>query len=503
MRVTKVAIFLSAAVAVGAVIDPLGLWHGHQGPTPAIAAESKGGKFSDDTYKYLELFGDVFERVRKDYVEEVSDQDLLENAINGMLTSLDPHSSYLPAKGFQEMQEQTKGEFGGLGIEITMEGGFVKVVSPIDETPAARAGMQPGDFIVAIDGKPVLGLTLNEAVDKMRGPTDSPVVLTVRRQGVDPFDLKMNRAVIKIQSVRHRTEGDVGYIRITSFNEQTQPGLEAAIKDIKAKLGAKLKGYVVDLRNNPGGLLDQAVSVSDTFLDHGEIVSTRTRRAEDTQRFNAKPGDLADGKPLVVLINDGSASASEIVAGALQDHGRAILLGTKSFGKGSVQTIIPLGRGESAMRLTTARYYTPSGRSIQALGITPDIEVQPAQVTRQAQTGFRRAEADLRGALRNDTIGPDGKPKQDTGAPAGAPPGALPAGSAIPKEDGKDKDGAKDKDGKKPGAKPEAKGDGKDAAKDAKDGKKDTDAEDYQLARALDLLQGIALYQKGASSAAR
>jgi carboxyl-terminal processing protease len=490
MRVTKVAITLAAGLAAVAVVGPLGLWRGHD--RAAIAAESKGAKFSDDTYKYLELFGDVFERVRKDYVEEVSDQELLENAINGMLTSLDPHSGYLPAKGFQEMQEQTKGEFGGLGIEVTMEGGFVKVVSPIDDTPAARAGVQPGDFIVAIDGKPVLGLTLNEAVDKMRGPVDTAITITVRRQGVDPFDLKMNRAVVKIQSVRHRVEGDIGYIRITSFNEQTQAGLEAAIKDLKAKVGPKLKGYVLDLRNNPGGLLDQAVSVSDTFLDHGEIVSTRTRRAEETQRFNAKPGDLADGKPLVVLINDGSASASEIVAGALQDHGRAILLGTKSFGKGSVQTIIPLGRGESAMRLTTARYYTPSGRSIQALGITPDIEVAQAQVTRTAQ-GFRRAEADLRGALRNDTLDADGRPKQP-GVPAGAPPGALPAGSAVPKDEAPAKPGAK------PEAKPEAKADGK----DAKDGaKKDTDADDYQLARALDLLQGIALYQKASAASAR
>jgi carboxyl-terminal processing protease len=338
---------------------------------------------------------------------------------------------------------------------------------------------------------------------------DSSITVTIRRQGVDPFDLKIGRAVIKIQSVRHRAEGDIGYIRITSFNEQTQIGLEAAIKDLKTKIGPKLKGYVLDLRNNPGGLLDQAVSVSDTFLDHGEIVSTRTRRPEDTQRFNAKPGDLADGKPMIVLINDGSASASEIVAGALQDHGRAILLGTKSFGKGSVQTIIPLGRGESAMRLTTARYYTPSGRSIQALGITPDIEVQPAQVTPVAQTGFRRAEADLRGALHNDTLDANGNPKQPGAAPAGAPPGALPAGSAVPNADAP----AQQKPGAKPtgkdmssttpagakGAQDAKNADGKGA--DGKDtAKKDGEADDYQLARALDLLQGIALYAKTASN---
>ncbi|MBM3516146.1 MAG: S41 family peptidase, partial [Alphaproteobacteria bacterium] len=319
-------------------------------------AKAEDAKFSGDTYKYLELFGNVFERVRKDYVEETTDQDLLEAAINGMLTSLDPHSGYMPAKSFKDMQEQTKGEFGGLGIEVTMEGGFVKVVSPIDDTPASKAGVQPGDLIIAIDGKPVLGMSLNDAVDKMRGLVDTEIAIMMRRQGIEPFELKLKRAVIRVQSVRFRTEGDVGYLRIGSFNEQTQPGLDDAIKEVKAKLGDKLKGYVIDLRNNPGGLLDQAVSVSDTFLERGEIVSTRTRRLEETQRYNARPGDQTMGKPLVVLINDGSASASEIVAGALQDHGRAVVLGTKSFGKGSVQTIIPLGgNNESAMRLTTAR----------------------------------------------------------------------------------------------------------------------------------------------------
>ncbi len=436
---------------------------------PVLAGEAakSTGKFGDDTYKYLELFGDVFERVRKDYVEEVSDQELLENAINGMLTSLDPHSGYMPAKGTQEMQEQMRGEFGGLGIEVTMEGGIVKVVSPIDDTPASRAGVQPGDYIIAIDGKPAIGLTLNEAVDKMRGPINSSIVVTLRRAGVDPFDVKLTRAVIKVQSVSSRAEGDVGYIRLSGFTEQTQPGLDAAIKKLKTTIGPeKIKGYVVDLRNNPGGLLDQAVSVSDTFLDRGEIVSTRSRRAEETQRYNAKPGDATEGKPIVVLINDGSASASEIVAGALQDHGRAILLGTKSFGKGSVQTIIPLARGESAMRLTTARYFTPSGRSIQAKGVEPDIEVQPAKVETLATNGFRRAEGDLKGALtnpddKNKPIDPLAKPD-----PKAAPPAAPPAPGAN--------------------ADPDKKPDEKQAAAD----------QDYQLRRALDLLAGIALYQR-------
>ncbi len=436
----------------------------------------KGGKFSEDTYKYLELFGDVFERVRKDYVEDVSDQQLLENAINGMLTGLDPHSGYMPAKNFQDMQEQTKGEFGGLGIEVVGENNFVKVVSPIDDTPAARAGIQSGDYIVAIEGKSAAGLTVNEAVDKMRGPVNSSITITIRRIGQDPFDVKLTRAVIKVRTVTARAEGDIAYIRIAQFTEQTQPGLDKALKDMKEKIGDKLKGYVVDLRNNPGGLLDQAVSVSDTFLDRGEIVSTRTRHSEETQRFNAKAGDQADGKPVVVLINDGSASASEIVAGALQDHGRAILLGTKSFGKGSVQTIIPLARGESAMRLTTARYYTPSGRSIQALGIEPDIEVQPAKVEKiaTAATSLRRAEADLKGALKNDTVkDKDAKPDAKTApGPTSQAPGAPGAPSA--------------------GA---AKGAPGDAAAEPP-------PEDYQLTRALDLLRGIALYQRASAPSA-
>ena len=362
-------------------------------------------KFADDTYRQLELFGNVFERVRKDYVEDVSDQDLIEAAINGMLTSLDPHSSFLSAKSFEDMQEQTKGEFGGLGIEVTLENGFVKVVSPIDDTPAYDAGLQPGDYITGIDGNNVLGLTLGEAVEMMRGPVDTDITITIRREGVEAFDVTLTRAVIQIRSVRHRVEGDVGYLRVTSFTEQTQVGLENSIESIKNELGGLLKGYVLDLRSNPGGLLDQAVSVTDTFLDRGEIVSTRTRYSEETERRTAKKGDLTDGLPIVVLINDGSASASEIVAGALQDHGRAIILGTKSFGKGSVQTIIPM-QDSSAMRLTTARYYTPSGRSIQGTGIEPDILVVPATVERLAARN-RRSESSLRGALTNDTLDDD------------------------------------------------------------------------------------------------
>ncbi len=338
---------------------------------------------SAETYKQLNLFGEVFERVRAEYVDDVSDDTLVESAINGMLTSLDPHSNYLNTKNFNDMKVQTRGEFGGLGIEVSMESGLVKVVSPIDDTPAARAGLKPGDLITHLDGDPVQGMTLPEAVEKMRGLIGSEIKLTIRREGKDPFDVKLTRATIKIQSVRSHLEGDtIGYIRITSFNEQTDVGLNNAMKNLKQQAGNKLSGVVLDLRNNPGGLLDQAVAVSDAFLDKGEIVSTRGRRSEDAQRYNARPGDIASGLPLAVLINGGSASASEIVAGALQDHHRAILLGTKSFGKGSVQTIIPLP-GHGAMRLTTARYYTPSGRSIQAKGIDPDIVVEAAKIEKE------------------------------------------------------------------------------------------------------------------------
>ena len=340
-----------------------------------------------NTYRQLNLFGDVFERVRADYVEPTDDSKLVESAINGMLTSLDPHSSYMTPKTFRDMQVQTRGEFGGLGIEVTMENGFVKVVTPIDDTPASRAGMRPNDYITHIDGTPILGMTLSDAVDKMRGPANSSVTLTVIRKGTDePFEVKLTRAIITIKSVRHNREGDIGYIRITSFNEQTSDLLGKAINELSKEIGqARLKGYILDMRNNPGGLLDQAITVSDDFIEGGEIVSTRGRHSEDTQRFNG-----------------GSASASEIVAGALQDHRRATVLGTRSFGKGSVQTIIPLG-SDGALRLTTARYYTPAGRSIQAKGIEPDIIVlqtdpddetkkKPATIGESALPGHLAAE---------------------------------------------------------------------------------------------------------------
>ena len=320
-----------------------------------------------DTYKQLNLFGDVFERVRLQYVDPVEDKELIENAVNGMLSALDPHSSYLNAEDFEDMQVSTRGTFGGLGIEVTMDNGFVKVVSPIDDTPAFRAGVKAGDYVVQIDDEPVLGMTLSEAVDLMRGEVGTDIHIDIRRES-DPniIPIKITRDIIKIRSVRHRVEGKAGYIRVTTFNQNTEDGVKKAIKEIKDELGADLHGYVLDLRNNPGGLLDQAIAIADTFLERGEIVSTRGRDEDDIERDNARSGDLADGLPIVVLINGGSASASEIVAGALQDHKRAIVLGTKSFGKGSVQTVIPLPGGDGAMRLTTARYYTPSGRSIQA-----------------------------------------------------------------------------------------------------------------------------------------
>ena len=357
---------------------------------------------NSDTYQQLNLFGDVFERVRADYVEKPDDRKLVESAINGMLSGLDPHSSYMDPKSFRYMQVQTRGEFGGLGIEVTMEDGLIKVVAPIDDTPAAKAGVMANDIITKLDDEQVQGLTLNQAVDKMRGAVNSKIKLTIARKGVDkPIVLTIVRDIIRVKSVRSHAEGDdVGYIRITQFNEQTADGLKQAINDLDSQLGAdKIKGFVVDLRNNPGGLLDQAISVSDTFLDKGEIVSTRGRNPEETQRFNARPGDMTHGKPVIVLINGGSASASEIVAGALQDHKRATLIGTRSFGKGSVQTIIPLGAGNGALRLTTARYYTPSGRSIQAQGIKPDIEVLqdvPASLKDEVES---EGEASLRGHL--------------------------------------------------------------------------------------------------------
>lgn len=355
-----------------------------------------GQETTSETYRMLDRFGEAFEQVRANYVEEVSDEELIEAAINGMLASLDPHSNFLDLNNFSEMQVDTRGEFGGLGIEVTMENGFVRVVSPIDGTPAAEAGIQAGDYITDIDGTPVQGMNLNDAVDLMRGPVDTEITLTIARPDVEPFEVVLVRAVITIESVRSRVERNVGYIRITRFTEQTQPGLERALEDIRAEAGDNLEGLVLDLRNNPGGLLEQAISVSDSFLEQGEIVSTRGRHAEDTTRFNARPGDLAEGLPLIVLINGGSASASEIVAGALQDHHRAIVVGTSSFGKGSVQTIMELP-GNVAMKLTTARYYTPSGRSIQAVGIVPDIVVEQATLQTVEEQGIR--ESDLRGAL--------------------------------------------------------------------------------------------------------
>ncbi|WP_169566177.1 S41 family peptidase [Sneathiella limimaris] len=356
---------------------------------------------SSETYKQLNLFGDVFAKIREDYVEEVDDAKLIEAAINGMLASLDPHSSYLNPKNYSGMKIQTRGKFGGLGIEVTMEGGIIKVVAPIDDTPAAAAGVKAGDYITHLDGEPVLGLTLSEAVERMRGLVDTDISLTIRREGLkEPLEITITRAIITVQSVRGRLEDDnLIYVRISSFTEQTDSGLRKTIARLSEEAGEEIRGIIVDLRNNPGGLLDQAIAVSDAFLTKGEIVSTRGRDPQDSQRYNATPDDVVDGKPIVVLINGGSASASEIVAGALQDHRRAVVLGTQSFGKGSVQTIVPL-QGNGAMRMTTARYYTPSGISIQAKGITPDIEVEQAKLE-ILEPRSRRTEADLRNHLEN------------------------------------------------------------------------------------------------------
>ncbi|MFQ5954536.1 MAG: S41 family peptidase [Kiloniellales bacterium] len=420
---------LAAALAAALLLTP--------GPAPAAEDDT-------DTYRYLQLLGSIFERVRADYVEEKSDKQLIESAIQGMLNSLDPHSSYLNERSFSDMQVQTKGEFGGLGIEVTMENGFVKVVSPIDDTPAYRAGLKTGDYITHLDGDSVQGLALAEAVEKMRGQVNTDIVLTIRRENREPFDVTITRDIIRITPVRRRVEGKMGYLRITAFNEQTEEAAQNAIEKLKAEIGEdEILGLVIDLRNNPGGLLDQAVAVSDLFLEQGEIVSTRGRDPEATQRFNARAGDAIGGVPIVVLINGGSASASEIVAGALQDHQRAIVMGTRSFGKGSVQTIIPQ-RGQVAIRLTTALYYTPSGRSIQATGIEPDIVVEQARLEKTDQVA-RRRERDLRGAL-----------------------GAM--------EDPAEEDAGGSETS--------------DAAQEAE--------EDYQLARALDLLRGISLYRERA-----
>ncbi|WP_209507125.1 MULTISPECIES: S41 family peptidase [unclassified Ruegeria] len=378
------------------------------GPLLAQEAENKAS-----VYEQLDLFGDIFERIRAQYVEEVEPEELIEAAIDGMLTSLDPHSSYLSPDDAEQMRVQTRGEFGGLGIEVTQEEGFVKVVSPIDDTPADAAGIEAGDFITHVDGESILGLTLDKAVDLMRGPVGSEIIITVVREGEpDPFDVTIIRDTIKLTAVRARTEGTSVVLRVTTFNDQTFPNLQEGLQEQIAEAGGidKVNGFVLDLRNNPGGLLTQAIKVSDAFLNEGEIVSTRGRDPNEGERFNATPGDLAEGKPIVVLINGGSASASEIVAGALQDHRRAIVVGTKSFGKGSVQTVMPL-RGDGAMRLTTSRYYTPSGRSIQALGVSPDIIVEqprPAPAEEEEESNGRtRSEADLRGSLNNDSLSED------------------------------------------------------------------------------------------------
>ena len=371
---------------------------------------------TQETFEYLDLFGNILERVRSNYVEEVDDVELIQAAIRGMLSSLDPHSGYLDPESFNDMQVQTRGEFGGLGIEITQEDGFVRVVSPIDDTPADRAGLEAGDFITHVDGESILGLTLQESVDLLRGEVGSPVTVTVARDGTEPFDIDIVRDIIQIRAVRQRAENEVGYIRITTFSQNVSDDLDKAFQEIDREIGAdQVRGYVLDLRNNPGGLLEQAVAVSDAFLERGEIVSTRGRNPEDIERHNARPGDLADGLPVVVLVNGGSASASEIVSGALQDHRRAVVVGTKTFGKGSVQTISPIG-DKGALRLTIARYYTPSGRSIQGRGLQPDIIVEhiPAIDSEAEEPAGRprSKESDLRGSI-DDGLEDDAQAREE------------------------------------------------------------------------------------------
>ena len=416
-----------------------------------------------ETYKALNLFGDVFEQARANYVDKVEDKKLVEYALNGMLMSLDPHSNYMSEEETKAMMVQNRGEFGGLGIEVTMENGVVKVVSPIDETPAARAGLQSGDLIVELDGKQVMGMTLNEAIEKMRGKVGTEIILTVVREGAkEPLKFRLVRDTIQIKSVRSRViDGKAAYIRITTFNAQTFTGLKKAIEDAQKEAGNNLIGYILDLRNNPGGLLEQAIQVSDAFIDKGEIVSTRGRNADDMRRDNATAGDLTNGLPLVVVINGGSASASEIVAGALQDHKRGILMGTRSFGKGSVQTLFDVPGGGS-IKITTARYFTPSGRSIQAKGIVPDIVVERAKVVAEKEGFSEIHEADLKGALANPN--------------------------------GDDKATEKPEEKVEPTLKPDEVKDEKPKEDAKKDGKKTVgDKDDYQLVRALDLLTGIAL----------
>ncbi len=458
------SVFASALLATTAYILPV-IDH------PAMAEDNK------ETYKLMDLFADVFQKVRTEYVEPVNDEELIEAALNGMLSSLDPHSSYLNPKNSKDMDINTKGEFGGLGIEVTMENGWIKVVSPFDDTPAFRAGLQPGDYITHLDGESVQGLSLNDAVDRMRGAPNTDIKLTIRRPSTpEPIEVKLTRAVIKIPTIRSHADGNVGYIRITQFSQTTDADLRQHVSQLQKEVGKNLAGFVIDLRNNPGGLLDQAIAVSDDFLDKGEIVSTRARRPEDMQRYFAKPGDITNGLPMVVLINDGSASASEIVAGALQDHHRAVLLGTRSFGKGSVQTLIPLP-GHGSLRLTTARYFTPSGRSIQAVGIEPDIKVLQSKVEAiQVPDADRRAESRLFRALPN----PDGKKLQkDDGKAAPAPSSSNTQGGT-----------------------PEAEDSGKSTSPVAQLGsiKMGDSSQDYQYARALDLLKGLSLYRMANSS---
>ena len=447
---------------------------------PLSAAPDKGGAG-------LSLFSEVFDEVRTNYVEPVTDLKLAEGAIKGMLAELDPHSSYMDAKEYGEMQVQTRGEFGGLGMQVTMENGLVKVISPIDDTPAAKAGIQSGDLILAIDDAPVTDMTLSEAVDKLRGPVGTQVKLTMRRQGVQPFEMKLTRGDIKVDPVKfHVADGDIGYVRITSFSERTDSAVQQAIKAIKAQTGGKLAGIVLDLRNNPGGLLDQAIAVSNDFLDKGEIVSIKGRLPKDNRSYQAQPDhDLARGLPVVVLINGGSASASEIVAGALQDLHRAVLLGTRSFGKGSVQTVLAVKESGGAIRLTTALYYTPSGRSIQAKGIEPDVVVAPAKIEKVA-VGDTLHEADLKGALKNTDAGSASAahvtaPPSSTPAPASAvpPPQAAAPSAPLPP-------------GATPLAQPET------AALDINTIGTDSD---YQFVRAVDLLHGLKLFKRTAAAA--
>ena len=414
----------------------------------ALSVTGSTASKNKETYEYLDLFGQIFDRVRSQYVDNVTDEELIEKAIDGMLTGLDPHSGYMDEEVWEEMQMDTQGKFGGLGIEITMEEGFVKVISPIEDTPAYKAGVLAGDFIIQIDDTPVFGLTLSEAVDLMRGEKGDPITITISREGVEPFEVNIIRDIIKIQSVKYEIFDNVGYLRITSFTEQTESGLIKYIKKIKEELDNKQIGFVLDLRSNPGGLLKQSVKVSDIFLEQGEIVSTRGRNKEDILRYRAKKGDRINGQPLIVLINGGSASASEIVAGALQDHKRAIIVGTKSFGKGSVQTIIPFkksgnNKSTTGIRLTTARYYTPSGESIQGKGIMPDIIIE--QGTFESKEFKRYSEADLKDSLDNE----DNENKNDE--------------NSDTDEETEEKN------------------------------RLDTD---YQLARAVDLIQGIGIYQE-------